>query len=91
MGSARAPRAVFRALVEHNQATEAADHSGPVNAFDPTGEGAGQNTRRRVCSPKETEPLRLNGPPPYVGGYAGRMPPRLACELQDSYPTWGSW
>ena len=59
MGSARASRAVFRALAEHDEDPREVNRSVRVNALGPTGEGAGRNTRRRVCSPQGTKPLWL--------------------------------
>ena len=50
MGSARAPRAVFRALAEHKEDVRKIRSLLSGLRLTPTGEGAGRNTRGRVCS-----------------------------------------
>jgi len=56
----RALRAMLRALPEHNQVTQWVGPFGGLENCKPTGEGASQNTRGRVCSPKWTESFRLS-------------------------------
>ena len=52
---ARTPsRAVFRAPAEHRRPCEQENHSVTATRLPLTGEGAGQHTRGRVCSPGST-------------------------------------
>jgi hypothetical protein len=50
-GSAPASGAVVGALAHHRETRNPPHRSAPAGAIEPTGEGAGRNTRGRVCSP----------------------------------------
>ncbi|MHB8522665.1 MAG: prepilin-type N-terminal cleavage/methylation domain-containing protein [Limisphaerales bacterium] len=56
LGSAPASGAVVGALARHSAIRNQAHHSVCATAFEPTGEGAGRNTRGRVCSPFSNNP-----------------------------------
>jgi hypothetical protein len=63
MGSARASRAVFRALAEHI-GRGISKPLGSISPHGPSSEGAARNTRWRVCSPKRIESFQLRAARP---------------------------
>src|SRR5262245_6931682 len=63
MGSARAPRVRCSAPSRNTGGVQKAHHVVTALSLTLTGEGAGQHTRGRVCSPKGTASLRLKGAP----------------------------